>query len=114
MDFEENIRNWVMIDNKIKQYSTTIKTLREQKNELTSSIITYVAENNMEHNTIQISDGNLRFQNNKISSPLTYKFITRCLNDCIKDEDQVKQIISYIKSQREVRYVPEVKRRYAN
>jgi len=113
MSFADNIREWVTVDNQIKQYSTTLKALRSQKSQLTTNIITHVADNNMSHNTVQISDGLLKFQNMKVTSPLTFKFITQCLNDCISDEDQVKQLVDYIRQKRDVKYVPEVKRSYA-
>ena len=112
MSFENNIREWVTVDNKLRQYGTAIKGLREEKSQLTTYIITHVADNNMSHNTIQISDGILKFQNMKVTSPLTFKFITECLNDCISDEEQVKQLVKYIKQKREVKYVAEVKRSY--
>jgi hypothetical protein len=35
------------------------------------------------------------------------------LNECINGEEQVKQIIKYIKSKREVKYVPDIKRSYS-
>lgn len=114
MSFEENVRQWVMIDNQIKQYSAHIKGLRQEKNNLTSNIITHAVDNNMSHSTIQITDGSLKFQNTKVTSPLTFKFITECLNDCIDDPNQVKVLIDYIKKKREVKYVPDVKRSYTN
>lgn len=112
MSFEDNIKQWVMIDNQIKQYSAHVKELRQQKNNLSNNIISHAVDNNMSHNTIQITDGTLKFQNMKVTSPLTFKFITECLNDCIEDEEQVKMLINYIKKKREVKYVPEVKRTY--
>ena len=35
MSFEENIRNWVTIDNKIKQLNNNIFDLRDNKKDLT-------------------------------------------------------------------------------
>ena len=109
MSFEEKIKEWVLVDNQIKQYNTHIKSLRQQKNNLSNNIIAHAVENNMSHNTIKITDGSLKFQNVKVTSPLTFKFITECLKDCIEDEEQVKLLIDYIKKKREVKYVPEVK-----
>ena len=112
MSFEENIKQWVMVDNKIKQYNAQVKELRQQKNYLSNHIISHAVDNNLSHNTIQITDGTLKFQNIKVTSPLTFKFINECLKDCIEDESQVKMLIDYIKKKREVKYVPEVKRTY--
>jgi len=113
MSFEDSIKEWVSLDNELRQHSTAVKQLRQQRNTLSDSILTYVVDNNMTHSTVKISDGILKFHNIKVTSPLTFKFITKCLNDCISDENQVKQLIQYIKQKREIRYIPEVKRNYA-
>lgn len=112
MNFEEQIKQWVQIDNQVKQYNTYVKELRQQKNNLSNTIIAHAVDNNMSHDTISITDGSLKFQNVKITSPLTFKFITKCLNDCIDDDKQVKILIDYIKKKRQVKYVPEMKRTY--
>jgi hypothetical protein len=112
MSFEEAIQNWVAIDNEIKERTVKLRNLRNERSQHQENILDHVTTNNMAHKTVQISDGNLRFQNCKVTAPLTFKFITQCLNDCISDEGQVKQLVNYIKQQRAVKYVPEVKRSY--
>tara|TARA_Y100001970_G_scaffold83661_2_gene105740 strand:+ start:452 stop:799 length:348 start_codon:yes stop_codon:yes gene_type:complete len=112
MSFEDNIREWVALDNRIKNSNAELKALRNQRSMLCNDIFDHVTNHNMSHNTIQISDGLLRFQNAKVTPPLTFKFITQCLKECIVDEEQVAKLIQYIKEKREVRYVPEVKRTY--
>ena len=112
MDFENDVKNWVMIDNQIKQNSETVKELRKKRNHLTTKIFSYAEENNLENAVIQISDGKLIFQESKQTPPLTYKFLEECLNECIQNEDQVKQIIKFIKSKREFKYVSDIKRFY--
>ena len=112
MSFEEAIKNWVSTDNEIKERTGELKNLRSARNQYQEYILDHVTDNNMAHKTVQISDGTLRFQNCKVIAPLTFKFITQCLNDCISDEGQVKQLVNYIKQRRTIKYVPEVKRLY--
>jgi hypothetical protein len=113
MSFEDNIRQWVTVDNQLKKYNTEVKRLREAKGILGNNILAHAVDQNLSHSVVEISDGSLKFQNVKVTSPLTFKFITQCLKDCIEDEEQVKLLINYIKQKREVKYVPEVKRTYA-
>jgi len=113
MNFEDNIKKWVLIDNQIKQYAAHIKSLREQKNGLSDIIIAHAVDQNLSHNTVEITDGSLKFQNVKVTAPLNFKFMAKCLNECISDEDQVKLLVTYIKEKREVKYVAEIKRMYA-
>ena len=42
----------------------------------------------------------LRFNDIKISTPLTFKFLKKCLHNCIQDESAVEKIMIYIKENR--------------
>ena len=77
------------------------------------NIINDVRTNKLTNAVVSISDGKLKFVNTKQTSPLTLKFVEECLAKCIKSEDQVNQIMTYIKDSREVKYVPDIKRYYA-
>lgn len=114
MSFEENIKNWVAIDNQIKLLNEKTKELRENKNTTEEAIMTYVKINKLANAVVNISDGKLKFVNIKQTAPLTLKFVEDCLKKCIKSEEQVKQIMNYIKESRESKYSPDIKRYYAN
>tara|TARA_A100001015_G_scaffold306785_1_gene401599 strand:+ start:1872 stop:2213 length:342 start_codon:yes stop_codon:yes gene_type:complete len=112
MTFQENIQNWVALDNKIKKLNSETRALREQKNIITSNIFDYAESNNLQNAIIEITDGKLKFQQSKSSSPLTFKFVENCLNECIKNEEQVKMIIKFIKQKREFKYSNDIRRSY--
>ena len=114
MSFQDNIKQWVNIDNQIKAHNNQIKELRQTKHNLTDNIIGYVETNSLDDAIVEITDGNLKFQNIKHTSPLTFTFLEKCLNQCIGNEEQVKQIITFIKESREVKYTPDIKRTYVN
>lgn len=112
MDLNSNIKEWVNLDNAIKGRSDELKMLREQRSNLTSNITTYINENNLNDATIEITDGILKFNTSKQTSPLTFKFLEKCLIECIGNEEQVINIIKYVKSKREVKYYNDIKRSY--
>ena len=114
MSLENHIKNWVEIDNQYRKYSEKMKELRVNRSEMTSIIFDYAEENNLQNAVVEISDGKLKFQSFKQTSPLTFKYIQECLNDCIEDEEQVKLLINYIKKKREVKYVNDIKRSYSS
>jgi len=114
MDFTERIRQWVAIDNRIKKFQEEMKQARVERNQLATSIIAYADTNDMGHAVIEITDGKLKFQNARLTSPLTFKFINQCLTDCIQNTETVEQIMKYIKDKREIRYTPEIKRFYSS
>ena len=63
--------------------------------------------------SIHISDGILKFTNTKITAPLTFTYIKQTLGEIIKNKEQIETILSYLKSKRETKIVPEIKR-YSN
>ena len=111
-EFQNNIKTWVDVDNRIKLLQQEVKKLRSEKNSLTDTIFNYAENNNLENAVIQISDGKLKFQNVKYASPLTYGFLETCLLECINDEDKVKDLIKYIKSKRTFKTNYDIKRTY--
>lgn len=114
MGLEENIKNWVSIDNKIKEHNDELKELRQQRAEISNDVYEIVNKNNLSNATVQISDGKLKFQSVKVPQPLTIKFLKECLEDLYDDEEQVTQILKYIKKKRDenCKYVDDIKRYY--
>lgn len=114
MEFENHIQQWVSVDNQIKLLNEKLKDLRDKKNELSNNITTYANNNNLSNSTIKIGDGRLKFVNSKQTEPLTLKYLEKTLGEVIKNESQVKIIMEHIKSKRESKFVPEIKRFFNN
>lgn len=110
MSFENTIQKWVSIDNQIKIYNEKLKSLREEKSNLNEILLRQGTTNNLLNNTIQISDGKLKFVTTKISPPLTFKYVEKSLGDIIKNEAQVKKIMEYLKNHRDIKNIQEIKR----
>ena len=112
MSFENNIKHWVHLDNKIKSTNEELKKLRDSKNQLQEKILIQVKDNELTESTIKISDGSLKFSSSKITKPLTLKFIENCLADIINEPESISKIMNYIKSKREFNINDEIKRFY--
>jgi len=110
MSFENQIQQWVSIDNQLKQINEKVKELREKKNNLEQSITNYAFSNNLSNSTVQISDGRLKFSNTKVAEPLTFKYLEKTLSEVIKNESQVKLIMEHLRQKRNIKIVPEIKR----
>ena len=113
MSFEQNIQQWVSVDNQIKILTERLKELRDKKSALCENILQHAEKNNMATSTIQISDGKLKFAQTRVASPLTFKYLEKSLSEVIRNENQVKQIVEYVKNKRDIKVVPEIKR-YSN
>ena len=98
--FKNNIKEWVSVDNELRILTEHVKELRDKRNEVNDNIIRYVETNQLCNSTIQLSDGLLKFYNQKTYAPLTYTFLQDTLKD-ILSIDQTNQIIKYIKEKRE-------------
>ena len=114
MSFENQIQQWVHIDNQLKSVNEKVKELREKKKSISEKINNHIEENQLNNAAVKISDGQLKFVKIKETQPLTFKYLETCLSEIIKNEEQVKKIVEYIKNKREVKYIPEIKRFYYN
>jgi len=110
MSFESQIQQWVLLDNQTRQLNEKLKEIREKKNQLASNITKYAENNQMMNSCVKISDEKLKFSNTKVAEPLTYKYLERTLGEIIKNEEQVKTIMTHIKQKREHKIIQEIKR----
>jgi hypothetical protein len=110
MSFENQIQQWVQLDNQIKQLNEQIREIRDKRNVLEQNIVNYASSNNLSNSTVKISDGRLRFTNTKVPEPLTFKYLEKTLSGVIKNESQINLIMEHIKQKRSVKIVPEIKR----
>lgn len=112
MDFECQLQQWVSIDNQLKTLSERMKELRDKKTELSEQINSHVETNDLSNISVKIPDGQLKFVKVKETQTLTFKYLETCLSEIIKNEEQVKQIVEYVKNNRETKYISEIKRVY--
>jgi HD superfamily phosphohydrolase len=110
MSFENNIQQWIAVDNQMKTLNDKMKTLRETRNDLSENITDYAKKNNLSNSTVNIGNEKLKFVNTKVQQPLTFKFLEKTLGEVIRNEVQAKQIVEKIKDKREATVVPEIKR----
>jgi hypothetical protein len=111
-NIEKQIQQWVMLDNQYKLVQEKVKEIREKKSSLLESL-----KSNGELSTnsvINITDGRLKLVNTHTTSPLTFTYVETCLSEIIKNEDQVKKIVDYLKKRRETKTISELKRYYNN
>ena len=111
MSFEDNIKEWVALDNQLKLYNDKIKQLRDKRTLVSDKILSIDNfETKLKNKTLEISDGKLKFVSTKISPSLSFKYVEDSLSKMIKNERQVEQIMRYLKENREIKIVPEIKR----
>ena len=111
MSFEENIKEWVALDNQLKLYNDKIKQLKEKRASVSDKIVGIDDfETKLCNKSLQISDGKLKFVYTKSSTALSFKYVEESLRKIIRNEKQVDQIIEYLRENREIKMIPEIKR----
>jgi hypothetical protein len=130
MSLDKNIQEWVTLDNEHKALNNRLKLVRERKHLLEERLFEHEQFASLTNSlsssplsssplsssplskdiSIHISDGILKFTNTKITAPLTFTYIKQTLGEIIKNKEQIETILSYLKSKRETKIVPEIKR----
>ncbi len=109
--FEAQLKQWVLLDNQLKELNERTKEAREKRKKLEESLTTYASTNNLSNNTIKIAgDTKLKFATTQVAEPLTFKYLEKALSQVIRNPTQVKQIVDHVKQNREIKTVPEIKR----
>jgi len=111
-DFVENVQKWVILDKQLKIIHEKTKDIRENKQQLTEEICTYIKNKNMTNTKIEISDGELKMYEKKDYSPLTFTYVEESLAKILSDKSQVEYIIQYLKSNREIKSSVDIRRTY--
>lgn len=109
-EITSQIQKWVEIDNQMKSLSERMKHLKEIKSELEDNIHDFASATSLK--TVKISDGELKFVQVKETQTLTFKYLETCLKNLFED-DKAKEILDYIKENREVKQSTELKRYYS-
>ena len=112
LSLEQRIQRWVHLDNNVKQLNDQVRELRESRNEMESSILTHVANNNLSHATVRIKDGTLKFVFNVKQPPaITLTFLHEALAECCPPQ-QATSIMQHIRAKRDAaaKLVPEIRR----
>ena len=109
-DFQNDLKNWYILDNKFRDLSLQLNIIKNEKNEIKNKITEFIQSNNLEKKSIKIDNTQFRFVNQKQIQPLTFKFLKECLDDCIQNSEQVDELIDYIKSKREIKEFLDLKK----
>jgi hypothetical protein len=110
--FIDNVKQWVLLDSQLKIIHEKTKKVRETKHKLNDEICEYMQQNNLIGNKIGITDGELRIVEKKEYPPLSYGYIERTLAEIIPDKKQLDYLIQYLKDNREITTVLDIKRTY--
>ncbi len=88
----KHIRQWIEIDNGISELQKQIKQLKENKKDLTSSLMTVMKTNEID--CFDINDGKLIYSKSKIKKPINKKSLLTALDSYFKNDSKLVQEVS--------------------
>ena len=101
MSFESTIRDWVVIDQKLHELTAQMHELRSRRTELDKKIISYSADTNAK--IFKCGDVKIKLTDTNVAESITFKYLEKCLSNMVKNENQVKQMMEYIKRNRNIK-----------
>lgn len=109
--FEDYVKKYVEVDNEIEVLQNKLKIMKDWKRKLNGVIVKHMEDQDLVEHTLEVSDGTLRYHEKKEYSSVSFTYIEKCLHEMIHEPEQVKYVIQYLKDKREIKYVPELRRR---
>ena len=88
MTLQDNIKEWIKIDNEITSLNSRVKELRDSKKPIQCSIVEHIETENLFDATVKISDGRLKFVQQRQAAQLTLKYVEQCLKEKIANEEK--------------------------
>ncbi len=99
-DFKEKIKNWLSIDNQIRDLKNKIKVLQAGQSELTPQIMDFMSKNEI-HNMNLGDNGKLKYVKRETPQSITQKLLKLKLVEYLKDENKGLEALEYILNGRE-------------
>ena len=110
MSFEDNVRQWTILDTKIRLANTQLREMRTARDNLSKSVCDHMKQTGIDKRKIEIADSKIEVSEKKEYSSLTLGYLEKCLSAIIQEQESVKHILQYIKDKREIKKSVELKR----
>lgn len=105
-----NVRQWIQLDDEIKEHGKLMKLKRQEKKEITSLLVDTMKENEID--CFDLAGGNkLVYQQNKVKKCLSKKHLTDALARYLKNTDKAKELSEFILNSREEQLKENIKRK---
>jgi hypothetical protein len=106
----DNVKEWITIDNEIRQLQSAIKDRRKQRKELTNNLVSTMKQNDID--VFNIPDGELIYTKTKSKKPLSKKHLLFSLSEYFKnDKEMVEQLGKFILDSRQIKENENIKRK---
>jgi hypothetical protein len=106
----ESIKEWIQIDNELKEIARVAKERRERKKELTNNLVDIMKNNEID--CFDVKDDKLIYTKNKVKSTLSKKTLMTALQNYYKDDPQQgQQVTEFLLNSREEKVKESIRRK---
>ena len=106
----QNIKEWIQIDNELKELQNASRERRQRKKELTSNLVEVMKDNEID--CFDTNDGKLIYSQTKTRQSVSKKYLLSTLLNFYKDDPlTAKQVTEYILNNREEKINENVRRK---
>jgi seryl-tRNA synthetase len=89
------IKEWIQIDNEMKELQKGLRERRERKKELTNDLVNTMKQNEID--CFDINDGKLVYSKNTVKSSINKKHILNTIGEYFRDTpEQAKELCEHI------------------
>lgn len=99
--FKDDVKRWVLLDDKIKQANDAIKALKKEKETIAEKMITYIKTNGIEDQQINITGGVIKLATSSSVVPMSREYIESRLAQYFKSASKAKEAVEFIYADRE-------------
>lgn len=106
----ENIKEWIQIDNELKELQKAARERRERKKELTASLVDVMRDNEID--CFDVNDGKLIYTQTKVKETMSKKYLLNTLSNFFKDDpEQALNLSEFILNNRQEKVRENIKRK---
>lgn len=106
----ESIKEWIQVDNNIREIQKATKQYRDRKKELTQQLVNIMRTNEIDN--VDVNDGTLMYKRNEVKAPLNKKHLLNTLTHFFKDDqEQASELCKYILDTRETKVRETIQRK---
>jgi hypothetical protein len=103
--FYKQLKLCITIQEKIDEYNTKIKELKDKKDQLEESLIPYMIKHELTKKTMCYNDRKIYIKNEKTYTNLSYKYLNEKINKFFKHKNPelVEQLLLFLKEERDIK-----------
>ena len=103
------VQQYIQLDEELDAIHSEQKVLREKRTQVQTQIIEYMKEHDLEHRTLKTGKTQLSIVSRKQYSTISFSYLEKTLSKLISDNSQVLSILQYLRDNRDVKQITELR-----